>query len=131
MRGSGISDISASFRSAVSTTVRTGVSSSLAILPTRELFSLLSILVRMSEMLMTLAFQNGGRRNRAPAQCDEQQQQFGLVNVPALRGPFSLVSIDVRQDKGMSGYGRRSGRRRQSRSGADFGTRTNLGADYS
>jgi hypothetical protein len=60
MRGSGISDISASLRSAVSTRVRTGVSSSSAILVTRELFSLLSILVRMSEMFMTLAFQNGG-----------------------------------------------------------------------
>src|SRR4029078_11422356 len=82
MRGSGISDISDSLRSAVSTRVRTGVSSSSAILVTRELFSLLSILVRISEMFMTagLPKRGVGRKNRAPGQCGEQQKQFGLVN---------------------------------------------------
>src|SRR6185436_8759048 len=82
MTGSGISDISDSLRSAVSTRVRTGVSSSSAILVTRELFSLLSILVRMAEMFMTAGLQKRGvgRRNRAPGQCGEQQKQFSLVN---------------------------------------------------
>src|SRR6185369_1752496 len=57
---SGISDISDSLRSAVSTRVRTGVSSSSAILVTRELFSLLSILVRISEMFMTAGLPKRG-----------------------------------------------------------------------
>src|SRR4029079_11807169 len=79
MSGSGISQDSAPLRSAVSTRVRTGVSFSSAILVTRELFSLPSILVRMSEVFMTVAF-HGGRESVLFGQASEQEKQLGLVN---------------------------------------------------